>query len=101
MCIRDRDIRNVRRFGLRIICIDGNRKLIFSDGELTWGNESGINLGNSLPTFVGPVAAGGWATCAWSEEEIDIFISVSYTHLDVYKRQVVLHLTVKVTVSFC
>lgn len=32
-----------------------------SDGELTWGNESGISLGNSLPQFVGPVSSGGWA----------------------------------------
>ena len=45
---------------------ENNKESVFelqysSDGELTWGNESGINLGNSLPTFVGPVAAGGWA----------------------------------------
>lgn len=32
-----------------------------SDGELTWGNESGINLGNSIPQFIGPVSGGGWA----------------------------------------
>lgn len=32
-----------------------------SDGNLTWGNESGINLGNSLPQFVGPAVSGGWA----------------------------------------
>lgn len=32
-----------------------------SDGDLTWGNESGINLGNSIPQFVGPAKAGGWA----------------------------------------
>lgn len=43
-----------------------NKESIFelaysSDGDLTWGNESGINLGNSIPQFTGPVAAGGWA----------------------------------------
>lgn len=43
-----------------------NKESIFelaysSDGDLTWGNESGINLGNSIPQFIGPVAAGGWA----------------------------------------
>ncbi|WP_304198043.1 RagB/SusD family nutrient uptake outer membrane protein [Phocaeicola plebeius] len=32
-----------------------------SDGDLTWGNESGINLGSSLPQFVGPAVSGGWA----------------------------------------
>lgn len=37
---------------------ENNKESVFelqysSDGELTWGNESGINLGNSLPTFVG------------------------------------------------
>lgn len=32
-----------------------------SDGDLSWGNESGINLGNSLPQFLGPAIAGGWA----------------------------------------
>lgn len=32
-----------------------------SDGDLTWGNESGINLGNSIPQFVGPAKSGGWA----------------------------------------
>lgn len=32
-----------------------------SDGDLTWGNESGINLGSSLSQFVGPAISGGWA----------------------------------------
>lgn len=32
-----------------------------SDGDLTWGNESGINLGSSLPQFLGPAKSGGWA----------------------------------------
>lgn len=32
-----------------------------SDGDLTWGNESGINLGSSLAQFVGPAKSGGWA----------------------------------------
>ena len=32
-----------------------------SDGDLTWGNESGINLGNSIPQFIGPAKSGGWA----------------------------------------
>lgn len=32
-----------------------------SDGDLTWGNESGINLGSSLSQFIGPAASGGWA----------------------------------------
>lgn len=46
---------------------ENNKESVFelqysSDGELTWGNESGINLGNSLPTFVGPgCRPGGWA----------------------------------------
>lgn len=45
-----------------------------SDGELTWGNESGINLGNSLPTFVGPVAAGGWAKLMPSSFAVGQFV---------------------------
>ena len=32
-----------------------------SDGDLTWGNESGINLGSSLAQFIGPAKSGGWA----------------------------------------
>lgn len=28
-----------------------------SDGELSWGNEGGISLGNSIPQFIGPL---GW-----------------------------------------
>lgn len=32
-----------------------------SHGDLTWGNESGINLGSSLSQFIGPAASGGWA----------------------------------------
>ena len=32
-----------------------------SDGDLTWGNESGINLGSSMAQFVGPAVSGGWA----------------------------------------
>lgn len=32
-----------------------------SDGDLTWGNESGVNLGSSLAQFVGPAISGGWA----------------------------------------
>lgn len=32
-----------------------------SDGDLSWGNESGINLGSSMAQFVGPAASGGWA----------------------------------------
>lgn len=32
-----------------------------SDGDLTWGNESGINLGSSLAQFLGPAISGGWA----------------------------------------
>lgn len=31
------------------------------DGQGSWGDESGINLGSSLPQFIGPVASGGWA----------------------------------------
>lgn len=32
-----------------------------SDGDLSWGNESGINLGSSLAQFIGPSSSGGWA----------------------------------------
>ena len=32
-----------------------------SDGDMSWGNESGINLGSSLAQFVGPAKSGGWA----------------------------------------
>lgn len=32
-----------------------------SHGDLTWGNESGINLGSSLSQFIGPSSSGGWA----------------------------------------
>jgi len=32
-----------------------------SDGDLSWGNESGINLGSSLAQFIGPAVSGGWA----------------------------------------
>lgn len=32
-----------------------------SDGDLSWGNESGINLGSSLAQFIGPATSGGWA----------------------------------------
>lgn len=32
-----------------------------TDGNLSWGNESGTNMGNSLPQFVGPAISGGWA----------------------------------------
>lgn len=45
-----------------------------SDGELTWGNESGISLGNSLPQFVGPVAGGGWAKLMPSTFAVNEFV---------------------------
>ena len=45
-----------------------------SDGELTWGNESGISLGNSLPQFVGPVAGGGWAKLMPSSFAVGQFV---------------------------
>lgn len=45
-----------------------------SDGELTWGNESGINLGSSLPQFVGPVAGGGWAKLMPSSFAVGQFV---------------------------
>lgn len=45
-----------------------------SDGELTWGNESGINLGNSIPQFIGPVAGGGWAKLMPSSFAIGQFV---------------------------
>lgn len=32
-----------------------------SDGDMTWGNESGVNMGSSLAQFVGPAKSGGWA----------------------------------------
>lgn len=32
-----------------------------SDGDLTWGNESGINMGSSMAQFIGPAKSGGWA----------------------------------------
>lgn len=32
-----------------------------TDGDLSWGNESGINLGSSLAQFVGPSSSGGWS----------------------------------------
>lgn len=32
-----------------------------SDGDMSWGNESGISLGSSLAQFVGPAKSGGWA----------------------------------------
>lgn len=58
---------------------ENNKESVFelqysSDGELTWGNESGINLGNSLPTFVGPVAASGWAKLMPSSFAIGQFV---------------------------
>lgn len=45
-----------------------------SDGGLTWGNESGINLGNSLPQFVGPVGGGGWAKLMPSSFAVGEFV---------------------------
>ena len=45
-----------------------------SDGELTWGNESGINLGCSIPQFVGPVAGGGWAKLMPSSFAVGQFV---------------------------
>lgn len=45
-----------------------------SDGELTWGNESGISLGNSLPQFIGPVAGGGWAKLMPSSFAVGEFV---------------------------
>lgn len=32
-----------------------------SDGDGTWGNESGINMGSSLQQYIGPALSGGWA----------------------------------------
>lgn len=32
-----------------------------SDGNSSWDNESGINLGSSLAQFIGPAISGGWA----------------------------------------
>lgn len=45
-----------------------------SDGELTWGNESGINLGSSLPQFLGPVGGGGWAKLMPSSFAVGQFV---------------------------
>lgn len=45
-----------------------------SDGDLTWGNESGINLGSSLPQFVGPAKSGGWAKLMPSAFAVSQFI---------------------------
>lgn len=45
-----------------------------SDGELTWGNESGINLGSSLPQFIGPVGGGGWAKLMPSSFAVGQFV---------------------------
>ena len=57
-----------------------NKESIFelaysSDGDLTWGNESGINLGNSIPQFIGPVAAGGWAKLMPSSSIVREFVT--------------------------
>lgn len=46
-----------------------------SDGDLTWGNESGINLGSSIPQFVGPVITGGWAKLMPSAFAVGAFVS--------------------------
>lgn len=46
-----------------------------SDGDLTWGNESGINLGSSIPQFIGPVVAGGWAKLMPSAFAVGSFMS--------------------------
>lgn len=56
-----------------------NKESIFelaysSDGDLTWGNESGINLGNSIPQFIGPVASGGWAKLMPSSSVVREFV---------------------------
>lgn len=32
-----------------------------SSGSGSWGNESGINLGSTIPQFIGPAVTGGWA----------------------------------------
>ena len=58
---------------------ENNKESVFelqysSDGELTWGNESGISLGNSLPQFVGPVAGGGWAKLMPSSFAVGQFV---------------------------
>ena len=46
-----------------------------SDGDLTWGNESGINLGSSIPQFIGPVNSGGWAKIMPTSFIVGQFIS--------------------------
>ncbi len=45
-----------------------------SDGDLTWGNESGINLGSSMAQFIGPAVSGGWAKLMPSSFAVSEFL---------------------------
>jgi hypothetical protein len=45
-----------------------------SDGDLTWGNEDGTKMGNSIPQFVGPAISGGWAKLMPSAFAVSEFV---------------------------
>ncbi|MDR0743859.1 MAG: RagB/SusD family nutrient uptake outer membrane protein [Tannerella sp.] len=45
---------------------ENNKESLFElqygpDGNGSWGNEDGVNMGSSIPQFIGPVASNGWA----------------------------------------
>jgi len=43
-------------------------------GEYTWWNESEDRMGSSIPQFIGPVAAGGWAKLMPSAFVVDEYL---------------------------
>jgi hypothetical protein len=58
---------------------ENNRESLFElqysqDGRDTWGNEDGINLGSSLPQFIGSVASGGWSKLMPSAYAVGRFV---------------------------
>jgi hypothetical protein len=58
---------------------ENNKESLFelqygSEGSGTWGNEDGTNMGSSIPQFIGPVAASGWAKLMPSTYAVGQFV---------------------------
>jgi hypothetical protein len=59
---------------------ENNKESVFefqysSEGSGSWGNEDGINMGSSIPQFIGPVASNGWAKLMPSSFVVSQFVS--------------------------
>lgn len=57
---------NFRTHNTNGVDVEFNKESLFElsyseIGDYTWWNESGDRMGSSIPQFIGPVAAGGWA----------------------------------------